>query len=241
MVLFAGEVFPVKQLRDLQRRWPNPAYYNLYGPTETNVCTFARIPDSIPSDRAVPYPIGFACSHCRTLVLDSERREVQIGGEGLLYVSGPSVFQGYWNRPVENAAAFIERDGARWYNTGDVVKWDGNEGFIYVGRQDRMVKRHGYRIELGEIERALYLHTRVREAAVVSSSDPDARVQITAFLNCDGSEVPSIIELRAFCASQLPAYMTPDRFVFQQRLPRTSTNKVDYQALRHQLAGAGVA
>src|SRR5207249_2070190 len=59
IVLFAGEVFPVKHLRDLQHRWPLPSYYNLYGPTETNVCTFARIPPSIPKDRAVPYPIGF--------------------------------------------------------------------------------------------------------------------------------------------------------------------------------------
>ena len=70
LVLFAGEVFPVKQLRRLTARWPRPAYYNLYGPTETNVCTFARIPASIPEDRTEPFPIGLPCSHCATLVVD---------------------------------------------------------------------------------------------------------------------------------------------------------------------------
>src|SRR6185436_7548826 len=114
LVLFAGEVFPVKHLRELQRQWPAPVYYNLYGPTETNVCTFARIPGEIPQNRDVPYPIGFACAHCESLVLDSDQSEVKTGDEGLLYISGPSVFSGYWNRPIENAAAFLDREGVRW-------------------------------------------------------------------------------------------------------------------------------
>ena len=237
LVLFAGEVFPVKHLREVKRRWPRPTYYNLYGPTETNVCTFALIPTSVPEDRDTPYPIGFACSHCAALVLDGEGHSVASGDEGLLYISGPSVFQGYWNRPVENAAAFLDRDGTRWYNTGDVVRWDATDGYIYVGRRDRMVKRRGYRIELGEIERGLYLHPRVREAAVVAAPDPEAGVRITAFLSYDEMPGPSIIELKTFCAAHLPAYMSPDRFIGRERLPRTSTDKIDYQALRHQLAG----
>jgi acyl-coenzyme A synthetase/AMP-(fatty) acid ligase len=238
LVLFAGEVFPVKHLRALQQRWPAPDYYNLYGPTETNVCTFARIPAAIPDDRDAPYPIGPPCSHCRSLVLDSEGREVGPGEEGLLYIAGPSVFEGYWNRPVENAAAFVERDDTRWYNTGDVVRWEPADGFIYVGRRDRMVKRSGYRIELGEIERALYRHTQVREAAVIATPDADAGVSITAFLSCHTGTTPSIVEMKMFCATSLPAYMSPDRFVFHDRLPRTSTDKVDYQTLRRQLLDA---
>ena len=102
-MLFAGEVFPVKHLRAVQQRWPHPVYYNLYGPTETNVCTFARIPARVPDDRDTPYPIGFACSHCAPLVLDGDGQEVAAGDEGLLYISGPSVFQGYWNRPEVNS------------------------------------------------------------------------------------------------------------------------------------------
>jgi len=234
LVLFAGEVFPVKHLRAVQQRWPHPAYYNLYGPTETNVCTFARIPAQIPADRETPYPIGVACAHCQPLVLDGDGREVATGDEGLLYISGPSVFQGYWNRPDVNSALFLERGGLRWYNTGDVVRWDPAEGYIYIGRRDRMVKRRGYRIELGEIERALYLHSRVREAAVISATDQDGGVKIVACLSCHDGQNPSIIDMKTFCASHLPAYMSPDRFAFLERLPRTSTDKVDYQALRQE-------
>src|SRR5438067_6231465 len=91
LVLFAGEVFPAKHLRELQRRWPSPRYYNLYGPTETNVCTYAAIPDNIPEDRAVPYPIGVPCHHCEAIVLDADGNDVAPGAEGLLYISGPSV------------------------------------------------------------------------------------------------------------------------------------------------------
>lgn len=232
LVLFAGEVFPVKHLRELQRRWPSAVYYNLYGPTETNVCTFAKIPADIPADRDIPYPIGFECAHCQSLVLDSGGAEVEAGQEGLLYISGPSVFGGYWNRPAENASAFIERDTVRWYNTGDVVRWQPGEGFVYLGRRDRMVKRRGYRIELGEIERALYLHQAVREAAVIATPDSDAGVKITAFISCHSGTAPSIIALKGFCAAHLPSYMSPDVLVVRESLPRTSTDKVDYQALR---------
>lgn len=231
IVLFAGEVFPVKHLRALQQLLPHPAYFNLYGPTETNVCTFARIPATIPDAREAPYPIGHPCTHCEALVLDVDGREVPPGGEGLLYISGRSVFPGYWNRPAENAAVFLDRENARWYNTGDVVRWSADEGFIYVGRKDRMVKRRGYRIELGEIERALYLHAKLREVAVVSFAT-DSGVEIVACLSTSaGGDRPSIIDLKTFCKAKLPAYMSPDRFVFFDRLPRTSTDKVDYQAL----------
>ena len=234
IVLFAGEVFPVKHLRDLQRHWPAPEYYNLYGPTETNVCTFARVP-LVPDDRDMPYPIGFLCDHCQGVVLDDDGREVGEGGEGLLYIAGASVFGGYWNRPAENAAAFLERGGTRWYNTGDLVRWDPEGGFIYCGRKDRMVKRRGFRIELGEIERALYRETRVAQAAVISVPDPDAGVRIVAFLGCP-AEAPTIVELKSFCAKHLPAYMSPDRFIVHQVLPRTSSDKVDYQTLKRSLA-----
>jgi acyl-CoA synthetase (AMP-forming)/AMP-acid ligase II len=158
--------------------------------------------------------------------------ELPKGEEGLLYIAGPSVFPGYWNRPVENAAAFVERAGRRWYNTGDLVREEEGEGFVYLGRRDRMVKRRGYRIELGEIERCLYQHERIREAAVVSVSDANAGVRILAYLTPQPGERPSIIAMKAFCAQHLPAYMNPDVFAFVESLPRTSTNKVDYQALR---------
>jgi amino acid adenylation domain-containing protein len=231
LVLFAGEVFPVKQLRRLTAHWPHPAYYNLYGPTETNVCTFARIPTPIPEERTDPYPIGWPCSHCAALVVDSDGTPVTAGEEGLLYISGPSVFSGYWNRPRESAAAFLERDGTRWYNTGDVVKQDGDDGFVYIGRRDRMVKRRGYRVELDEIESCLYRHPAIKAAAVVSMPNTESGVRIVSYLATAENSRPSIVEMKSFCNDHLPSYMNPDVFVFVDSLPRTSTNKVDYQSL----------
>jgi len=233
LVLFGGEVFPIRFLRELRRRWSSPVFYNLYGPTEiTTACTYARLPTAIPDDREAPYPIGFPCSHCQAIVLSEDGCEAGAGEEGLLFISGPSVFSGYWNRPSENAAAFIERRGARWYNTGDVVRRDPADGFVYVGRRDRMVKRRGFRIELGEIESALHAHPDLQEAAVVAIPDEDAGSRIVAHVVPGRGERLSTLALKAFCATRVPSYMSPDRFVFQDRLPRTSTDKVDYQALQ---------
>ena len=230
LALFAGEVFPVKHLREIVHQWPHAAFYNLYGPTETNVCTFARIPGSIPADRNEPYPIGHLCSHCEGLVLDAQGgREVTKGEDGLLYISGPAVFAGYWGR--SDTGFFEERRGRRWYNTGDVVRETRDAGYVYIGRRDRMVKRKGYRIELGEIEKALYDNERVREAAVVALADSASGVRIVAFVAPEPGEHPSIIELKMFCGRALPAYMNPDAFIVIDALPRTSTNKVDYQGL----------
>jgi amino acid adenylation domain-containing protein len=231
MVLFAGEVFPVKHLRQVTELWPAPAYYNLYGPTETNVCTYSRIPVPIPIERTEPYPIGVPCSHCAAVVLDDEGETAAPGSEGLLYIAGPSVFAGYWRRPQETATRFRDIGGVHWYNTGDVVRDEHGDGFIYLGRRDRMVKRRGYRIELGDIESGLYRHPQVREAAAVAMPDADSGVKILAYISWECDDPPSVIALKGFCHDVLPAYMIPDVFRFLEALPRTSTNKLDYQRL----------
>ncbi len=233
LVLFAGEVFPVKHLRTLTRWWPHPRYFNLYGPTETNVCTFYEVPLPIPEERTAPFPIGRVCSHLRGKVVDGEGREVQQGEEGELCISGRGVMQGYWALPERTAVAFLtDENGVRWYKTGDIVVKRDDGNYVYLGRRDRMVKRRGYRVELGEIEAGLYRHPLVKEAAVVALPDEEAGVKIKAFLSCRESKRPSLIELKRFCSEVLPAYMIPDHFVWCEALPKTSTDKVDYQRLK---------
>jgi acyl-coenzyme A synthetase/AMP-(fatty) acid ligase len=95
-----------------------------------------------------------------------------------------------------------------------------------------MVKRRGYRVELGEIESGLYRHPLIKEAAVVASPDEESGVRIRAFLSCREAKRPSLIELKRFCAENLPLYMIPDRFVWLDSLPKTSTDKLDYQRLK---------
>jgi amino acid adenylation domain-containing protein len=232
-LLFAGEVFPVKHLRALQKLLPRPAYYNLYGPTETNVCTYHRIPEAIPEAREAPYPIGRVCSQLRGIVVDERGREVARGAEGELCIRGPNVMQGYWNLPEQTARAFLGGPGGeRWYRTGDVVTEDAEGVYTYLGRRDRMVKRRGYRVELGEIEACLYRHPDVVEAAAVALPDEDAGVRIKAFVAYREGKRPSLIELKRFCATHLPLYMVPDLFSFPAALPKTSTDKTDYQKLK---------
>jgi L-proline---[L-prolyl-carrier protein] ligase len=243
LVLFAGEVFPTKHLRELAKAWPHVRYCNLYGPTETNVCTYAWVPSQIPDNRCDPYPIGWPCTHCSAAVLDAGGHEVAHGDEGILYIAGKSVFQGYWKRPKENREAFRTRDGVPWYCTGDVVREDPDGGYIYIGRRDRMVKRRGYRIELDDVERALYRHDGVRKAAVVAVQG-GTDLKIIAYLEAVGEPRPGILDMKMFCARHLPAYMIPDVFAFLKSLPRTSTDKTDYQALdrlSREATEAGVA
>jgi acyl-coenzyme A synthetase/AMP-(fatty) acid ligase len=224
--LFAGEVFPVKHLRSMTRLWPESQWYNLYGPTETNVCTYFRIPLPVPAERVEPYPIGTPCAHCEALVLGESGSP---GAEGLLLIRGDSVFQGYWNRPEETAKAFRDIEGQRWYNTGDVVRPDEDGNLGFHGRRDRMVKRRGYRIELGEVESALYRHPSLDKIGVVALSE-DTGVRIVACYSPSGA-CPSIVELKQFASQILPSYMVPDAFACFDQLPSTSTGKVDYQRL----------
>lgn len=233
LVLFAGEVFPIKHLRTLHGLVPKPRYFNLYGPTETNVCTFYEIPRVVPEDRTTPFPIGKCCSHLLCKVVDEGGREAMPGQEGELCVSGRGVMQGYWALPERTAEGFLVDDaGARWYKTGDIVVEAADGNYTYRGRRDRMIKRRGYRVELGEIEAGLYRHPLIKEAAVIAAPDEEAGVKVTAHLSCREAKHPSLIELKRFCAENLPLYMIPDRFSWHDALPKTSTDKIDYQRLK---------
>ena len=228
LVLFAGEVFPIAPLRLLRERWHQVTFYNLYGPTETNVCTYYRVPDMIDSQRDRPYPIGMPCSHCE-VALTEESHDVH---QGEILVAGRPVMLGYLGRDDLNDEAFLN-NSKRWYRTGDIGRRleDGNIEFI--GRRDRMVKRRGYRIELGEIEAALRKHTEVSEVAVIARSTAEA-VAIEAHVAWNGLNEPSLISMKQFCAEHLPLYMVPDRIIFHDALPKTSTHKLDYQTLQSQ-------
>ena len=233
LMLFAGEVFPIKHLRMLKNLIPKPRYFNLYGPTETNVCTYYEIPATIPVDHTKPFPIGKACSHYWIRVVDEQGQAVGTGEMGELIAAGPGVMQGYWNLPEKTANAFlVDSSGQRWYKTGDVVVEEEDGNYLYLSRRDRMVKKRGYRVELGEIEAGLYNHPDVKEAAVIAISNEENGVQIKAYLSFKDGQNPSRIELKRFCAENLPAYMIPDFFSFLDSLPKTSTDKIDYQKLK---------
>jgi acyl-CoA synthetase (AMP-forming)/AMP-acid ligase II len=170
--------------------------------------------------------------------VDPEGHVIRAGDEGELCVSGRGVMQGYWGLPEQTTRGFLtDAAGVRWYKTGDIVVEGPDRNYTYLGRRDRMVKRRGYRVELGEIEAALYQHSAIKEAAVIALPDEEAGVRITAFLSCREPMRPSLIELKRFCSERLPLYMIPDTFSWQPTLPKTSTDKTDYQRLKEMGVG----
>jgi amino acid adenylation domain-containing protein len=232
LVLFAGEVFPIEPLRRLRAMWPHATMWNLYGPTETNVCTAYRIPAAIPEDQTSPFPIGRACEPLLARVVDESSCEVPAGQLGELIVAGPGVMRGYFGQPELSEAAFVvDQVGTRWYRTGDLVRDLGDGVLQFHGRRDRMVKKRGYRIELGEIEEALYRHDGVDRAGVVARTGEEG-LSIMAFVALKPNEKASIIAMKRHCTKFLPHYMIPDTVTFLDQLPETSTDKVDYQSLK---------
>jgi len=233
MVFFAGEIFPIVHLRSFKAQVPKPRYFNLYGPTETNVCTYFEIPAVIPDNRVDPFPIGRTCENLASRVVDGDGRVVASGAEGELCIAGDNVMLGYWNLPEQTANAFLRETpaGQRWYKTGDIVLEETDGNHRYLGRRDRMVKKRGHRVELGEIETCLHRHASIREAAVVALLDEEAGMKIKAHLSIREGDRMSLILLKTFCSKHLPLYMIPDEFAFHDNLPRTSTGKIDLHRL----------
>jgi amino acid adenylation domain-containing protein len=215
-ILFAGEPFPIKHLRRLYKRWPSVRFLNLYGPTETNVCTFYEV-RRIREDRTKPVPIGRACSGDRVWALKDDGAEVKPGEEGELMVSGPTVMLGYWGHTPH---------GDRSYATGDIVRLQADGNYMYVDRRDHMVKVRGHRVELGDIEAALEEHQAIHEAAVVvSGSGIGAR--LVAFVVSTADKPLTLLDIKRHCAERLPRYMIVDDVHFLNTLSRTRNGKID--------------
>jgi amino acid adenylation domain-containing protein len=234
-ILFAGEVFPIKYLRQLAAAIPHADFYNLYGPTETNVCTYYRVqPKDLDPDCTQPVPIGTACENLEVFAVDEEGKLVtEPGREGELWVRGSGVAQGYWGDPGKTARGFVRNPFQPYfeevaYRTGDLVILDPDgTNWRYVGRRDHMVKSRGYRIELGEIEAALYGCEWVKEAAVVAIPDDLLGNRLAAFIVPLEGKNLTIKDLQAHCGQSLPRYMIPEFIEFRASLPKTSTGKID--------------
>lgn len=234
VLLFAGEVFPNKYLRQLMALAPHVRFANLYGPTETNVCTWLDV--TSPPQGDTPLSIGRACPYDETLVLDDHLKPVPAGGIGELWVRGASVMQGYWGKPERTALALqsIEITPSLWdraYRTGDLVRERPDGDLEFLGRRDHQVKTRGYRVELGEIESRLAAYPAVDEVVVVAVPDEEITNRLLAVVVLRAGATADADELKQHCATTLPRYMVPDTVAFRTALPRTSSGKVDRRAL----------
>lgn len=235
-IIFAGEVFPVKYLQKLMSILPNARYLNWYGPTETNVCTSYEVAH-LNSERTTPIPIGKACANTEVFAISKEEKAVTRPGEsGELYVRGPTLMQGYWG-DQEKTAKVLVRDPLNpdsphmVYRTGDIVTLDSDGNYLYVGREDGMIKTRGYRVEVGEIESVLYAHPAVKEAVVLGIPDELFGNRLRAVVSLHEGTTLNKDQLLAHCNQRLPHYMVPDVVEFWKELPKTSTGKTDRAGL----------
>lgn len=232
-VIFAGEVMPKPALRSLAAELPRAAFTNLYGPTETNVCTWHRVTrDDLHTE--TPLPIGRPIHGTRAWVRDEDGRPVDGPATGELLIAGPTVTTGYVGDPELSARRLVpapDGDGDA-FRTGDRVTRRDDGLLLFHGRIDRMIKWRGHRVEPGEIEAALCRHPGVREAAVVPVEDSEPGPRIKACLVPGWEPPPHRTELLAHCRDHLPAYMLPEVWQFFDRLPRTDRGKIDLQALQ---------
>lgn len=224
-ILFAGEPFPITGVRELAG-WTGARLLNLYGPTETNVCTAHEVtPADLRRDR--PVPIGRPVSGDHVWA-------VQAGGVagpgevGELMVDGPSVMCGYWGGARQRGP----------YATGDMVRAGADGSFDYMGRRDAMVKVRGHRIEPGDVEATLGSHPDVCDVAAVAVGEAlDGR--LAAFVVPRPGTRPGVVALKRHCAERLPPYMVADLMYLVPELPRTPNGKLDRAALARRAACGG--
>lgn len=234
-VIFAGERFPPAQLRQLASALPEVRLTNLFGPTETNVCTYHRLtPDDVASDEFCP--IGMPCPYAPVAVVDEAGHEVAPGEIGELLVGGASVMTGYLNRPELNEKVFVTRTTGgrpdRFFRTGDLVSTPEAGPMCFYGRGDRQVKLRGFRIELDEIEAALANCAGVVAAAAWVEQGSDGFAEVRAAVSVDpASTAPASDELILQIRRHLNQAAVPARATVLSDLPRTVNGKVDYAAL----------
>jgi amino acid adenylation domain-containing protein len=212
-VFFAGEVFPIKHLRRAMETIPQARFHNLFGPTETNVCTAYTMPGP-PAEDATAIPIGTASCGDVAMLLDPEGKPVPDGEMGELFIEGPTVMLGYWDGGKRTPAKHP-------YPTGDLVSKRADGQLMYHGRRDHMVKIHGFRVELGEVEFAIQAHPGIREAIVCVHDKELVAVAVPS----DPSV--SVLDVKRHCAGRLPKYMVPFGVKLVAALPRTTSGKID--------------
>ncbi|MFF5531177.1 amino acid adenylation domain-containing protein [Streptomyces cinerochromogenes] len=221
-LLYAGEPFPPRALETLLALAADRPVYNFYGPTETNVCTYLRVPATWTA--AQEATVGSAVPGDVVDVFDETGRPTP--GRGEIHVAGATVFLGYLVDGVlhDPARQVRFRDGVvrRAYPTGDLGRrTDGGE-IVLSGRRDSQIKRHGYRVDTAEIESVLLETPGIRAAAVVAKTG-EHEGQLWAYAQGTVSERDVLGALR----THLPLYMVPDRAVVVPAFPLNARGKTD--------------
>ncbi|NIY74345.1 AMP-binding protein [Thalassospira sp. HF15] len=200
---------------------------NAYGPTECCVSAAQYVMTAQNHRQILPPPIGRAINGAQIRICDENNRTLPNGVPGEILIGGAGVARGYLNNPGLTERAFItDREGSRWYRSGDIGRKRNDGEIVFVGREDGQVKVRGNRVELAEIETAICKHPLVRHATVVlHNSGNQSSENLVAYLTTDdGFDVATC---RTQLEQSLPAYMVPSYMICLDQMPLTSNGKVD--------------
>jgi long-chain acyl-CoA synthetase len=225
----AGDVLPVRHIRDLRRCLPHVKIFSMFGLTE---CKRAAYLDPEELDQR-PGSVGKAMPNCEVSVVDEEGNAVGPGETGELIIRGSNVMQGYWEDPEMTARAY--RPGSypaeRWLHSGDYFRQD-RDGFLYfLGRKDDMIKIRGERVSPREVEDVLCEMDDIAEAAVVGVPDELLGQAIKAFIVPCTRTLDKNTILR-YCADRLQPVLIPKYVECVMALPRTPRGKIDKRQLQ---------
>jgi long-chain acyl-CoA synthetase len=229
---YGGAPAAPELVRRLDAMFPGRTPSNGYGLTETSSVTtmnggldYRRKPDSV----GVPVPV------CDVEVVDADGTPLPVGAVGELWIKGPNVVKGYWNKPEATAAATT--DG--WLHSGDVARLD-EEGFVYiVDRAKDMIIRGGENVYCVEVETVLFEHPAVTDAAAIGIPHHVLGEEVGAVVHLAPGMTATEDELREFVAARIAAFKVPVRIWFKDEpLPRNPNGKILKRDLKTELLEA---
>lgn len=231
-----GGAMPQTVLAVLRKALPPTSVFLMYGLTEAFRSTY--LPPSEVDRR--PTSMGKAIPDTEILVINEHGQLCQPGEVGELVHRGPTVSMGYWGRPEDTNRALRPNpllppelgDCERVCYSGDLVKTDEDGFLYYVGRRDTMIKSSGFRISPTEVEEALFQSGQLQQAAVIGIPDEALGQSIKAFVVARDGVAIDTEQLIGYCGEKMPRYMVPKAVEVLAGLPKTTSGKVDYPALR---------
>ncbi|TSD60045.1 AMP-binding protein [Variovorax sp. KBS0712] len=204
-------------------------YVEAYGLTETAAPSHYNPPDA-PKLQCLGIP--FMSTDARVIDPDTGR-EVAPGTQGEIVIHGPQVFAGYWKRPADTEAAFVEIDGRRFFRSGDMGHVDGEGYFFVTDRLKRMINASGFKVWPAEVEALMFRHPAIQEACVIATRDAYRGESVKALVVLKPAQAPvSAQDIIDWCAANMAAYKAPRVLQFVDALPKSGSGKVMWRALQ---------
>jgi acyl-CoA synthetase (AMP-forming)/AMP-acid ligase II len=214
---------PTAVLHDAMRVFPQVAFVQMYGSTESGMLSVLTWEDHKEHARSTGREA--LSSHMR--IVDGGR-DVEVGEVGEVVGEQAGGMIGYWRNPDATAAVII--DG--WIHTGDRARRESDGYFLVLGRIKETINSGGEKIDPAEVENVLSAHPAVREVAVLGLPDAVFGESVCAAVSLLEDETVTAAELDAFCRARLGGYKVPRRYEFLATLPRNASDKVQKHLLR---------